>query len=372
MGYEVDFLPVGDGSKGGDAIALRFGNLNSPNRGDQFVVVIDGGNQDSGQALVEHVKTYYGTDIVDLVINSHPDADHSSGLSVVLEKLTVKRLWMHRPWMHSSDICSLFGDRRITVASLYSRVVASLDDAHDLEKIAKRKGIPIDEPFAGLEALTTLGVLAVLGPSKAYYQSLLPDFRSTPEKKEASLSLSLGEFGTWLREGATALLQKVAESFGIETLEDPAEDATSAENNSSTILFLEVDGRRLLFTADAGVPALTRAANFAEAFRLDLSSCCFSQTPHHGSKRNVGPTILDRILGPKLSTDAPSRTAFVSVPKEGEPKHPSKKVTNAYRRRGFRVVATKGQAIRHSHQAPTRAGWVAATVVPFYDEVEDD
>ncbi|MFI1955905.1 hypothetical protein ACH437_29400 [Streptomyces xinghaiensis] len=27
MGYEIDFLPVGEESKGGDAIALRYGNL---------------------------------------------------------------------------------------------------------------------------------------------------------------------------------------------------------------------------------------------------------------------------------------------------------------------------------------------------------
>jgi hypothetical protein len=27
IGYEIDFLPVGEGEKSGDAIALRWGNL---------------------------------------------------------------------------------------------------------------------------------------------------------------------------------------------------------------------------------------------------------------------------------------------------------------------------------------------------------
>ncbi len=34
MGYEVDFLPAGNGEKSGDAIAVRFGDLHSRNRRD--------------------------------------------------------------------------------------------------------------------------------------------------------------------------------------------------------------------------------------------------------------------------------------------------------------------------------------------------
>ena len=30
MAYEIDYMAVGDGEKGGDAIALRFGNLTGP------------------------------------------------------------------------------------------------------------------------------------------------------------------------------------------------------------------------------------------------------------------------------------------------------------------------------------------------------
>ena len=44
MGYEVDFLPVGDGEKSGDAISLRFGNLFG-GRNEQVVIIIDGVNE---------------------------------------------------------------------------------------------------------------------------------------------------------------------------------------------------------------------------------------------------------------------------------------------------------------------------------------
>ena len=50
IGYEIDFLAVGEGEKSGDAIALRFGSLLT-DPPQQTVFVIDGGFKDSGQAL---------------------------------------------------------------------------------------------------------------------------------------------------------------------------------------------------------------------------------------------------------------------------------------------------------------------------------
>lgn len=371
MGYEVDFLAVGEGEMSGDAIAVRFGDLDSRDRRDQVVLVIDGGRQDSGQSLVEHIRQHYETDYVDLVVNTHPDADHASGLSVVLEELEVGKLWMHRPWNHCRQIRDMFHDGRITDNSLDQGLRAALEDAHELEKIALRKGVPIEEPFAGLTWTTSRGTIQVLGPTQQYYEALLTDFRSTPEKKSAQ-AYALSHFGTWIMEGPVALAQKALESLGIETLEEPDDDATSAENNSSAILLLQVDGRQLLFTGDAGVPALERADDWAMELGIALSACAFTQIPHHGSKRNVGPDILNRILGPKLTVDAPTKFAFVSAAKEGAPKHPAKKVTNAYRRRGAAVYATQGRGVQHSHGAPPRAGWTSVSPVPFYSEVEED
>jgi len=364
---EVDFLPVGDGQKGGDAIAVRFGDP-AGSRDAQFVMVIDGGTQDSGTALVEHIRKYYGTDQVDLVVSTHPDADHASGLKVVLEELDVKRLWLHRPWEHASDIRELFKSARLTNTSLEKYIRKSLTNAHDLEDMAEQREIPIDEPFSDQPLpFQDLGVF-VLGPSNDYYESLLPNFRSTPEAKAAeedSLFRNLIEL-------AKAGIKKLFESWGIETLTDPEENATSAENNSSVVLLLKLGGQVLLLTADAGVPALELAADRADVLGVSLQAANFIQIPHHGSRRNVGPTILNRIVGPKLPQgSAPKTTAFVSCCKDGAPKHPAKKVTNAFQRRGANVIATLGSAKRHGHKAPDRPGWVPATPLPFYSEVEE-
>src|SRR5262245_9267602 len=91
--FEIDFLPVGEESKSGDAIAMRWGDASS-----FYVAVVDGGTQEAGERLVRHVREAYGASFINLAINTHPDGDHSAGLAVVLDNMRVDQLWMHRPW----------------------------------------------------------------------------------------------------------------------------------------------------------------------------------------------------------------------------------------------------------------------------------
>ena len=126
MGYEIDFLPVDAGERSGDAIALRFGNLEPDYLNqwvtDQTVVVVDGGYQDAGTALVGHIQKYYATDYVDLAVSTHPDANHVNGLRVVLEQMRVGELFLHRPWLHAAEALStiLTGSKTFGVGPQYS------------------------------------------------------------------------------------------------------------------------------------------------------------------------------------------------------------------------------------------------------------
>src|SRR5207245_1804863 len=124
------------------------------------------------------------------------------------------------------------------------------------------------------------------------------------------------------------------------------------------------------FTADAGIPALTQAAQYMDGNGVNRGAIEFIQVPHHGSRRNVGPTILNRLLGPIQAVEKRTRTAFVSVAKEAGPKHPSKRVTNAFRRRGAPVHATQGQGKYHYHDSPDR-GWVSSEPLPLYTNFEE-
>lgn len=352
MGYEVDFIHVGDNSRSGDAIAFRYGNLHGPRSG-QTVGVIDGGTKESGEKLVSHIANYYGTDRVNFVFSTHPDSDHASGLTVILEQLKVDALLMHLPWNHAADIRHML-EKAYSTGRLENALVRALSNVDELESLAKKKGIPIYEPFSDSVTFND-GALRILGPTKEYYQSLLPDFRETPEAKDKGPSP--------IAKAMTAIgetFARVSEAFGKETLDDTGE--TSAENNSSVILHLAHEGRSALFTGDAGIPALTKAADLADSIGLNLSSLDFLDVPHHGSRRNVGPTILNRIK---------AQSAFISVCKKGAPKHPSQRVVNALTRRGNKVYKTDGQNIWHHQDAPARPAYSALTPMPLVEEFDE-
>ncbi len=365
MAYEIDFLPVGDGERGGDAIALRVWNPSNP--AGQQVVVIDGGTKESGALLVSHIKKFYGTDVVDLVVCTHSDSDHACGLMEVLENLTVRNLAMHLPWKHAANIDDLFKDPATTADKLKSRFKKSLDNAHQLEQLAMKKKIPIVEPFS--DQTQSVKTFAVLGPTKKFYEELLLSFRGAPEVAEKS------DFAAKIVTAVKEAVKWVMESWGFETLEEPAVNASSAENNSSAILLFKDQNEMFLFTSDAGVPALTGAVETAKRLGVDLSTVNALQVPHHGSKHNVGPAILNIILGPKhpeQNAGQHSKTAIVSARKLGEPRHPSRKVVNAFIRRGARVVPTQGKTICfRGGGAPMREGWSNADVLPFSDQVEE-
>lgn len=342
--YEVDFLPVEHGEKSGDAIALRFTD-SAFWSGDQVVCVVDGGYTDEGHNLVDHIRKYYETDRVDVVVSTHPDADHVTGLKMVLEELQVGELFMHRPWVWDPDAPAKSADR--------PKLRAALSAAVDLEEIALDQGIPITDPFAGEGRFDDR--ITVVGPTEEYYSSLVAEFEGVAAK--AAMAQRLRE--------AVARLRQVGELINVETLTD--DGVTTPENNSSVILLLQLQGRRLLLTADAGAPALHAAIDYMEAVGLpgDLN---LIQVPHHGSRRNVGPTILNRLLGPY--PQEPRMSAIVSSSKDS-PKHPSKQVTNAFRRRGAPVTSTEGRTIcHHSGDAPSRPGWSPVDPLPLFPTVD--
>ena len=175
FGYEIDFLPVGNGDKSGDAIAIRYGT-----QGNYKVMVVDGGTKESGQALVEHIKKYYQTDYVDYVVNTHPDQDHASGLTEVLENLKVGELWIHRPWAYIDNPQTQFlRDKRTTIQSIKDRFQWEYYRyAKELELIANKKRITINEPYEN----SRIGEFIVLSPNKKWHlYDLIPNSDKTKE-----------------------------------------------------------------------------------------------------------------------------------------------------------------------------------------------
>lgn len=354
MEYEIDFMPVGENKKGGDAITLRYGNLENPR--EQEVVIIDGGTREAGKLAVNHIKNYYKTNHVNLAVSTHLHQDHASGLFEVLENLKVDKLAMHLPWEHAANIKSMFSDGRLTISRLETKLEKSLQTISELEKLAKQKDVEIIEPFAGTPLADNL---FIFGPTKKYYQMLVANFENTPKIKEQFKIIT---------EGARSFSEKtinwIRETLDMEseTLKDNDKD-TNSENNSSTILLFIINGEKFLFTGDAGKDALYNAIDYAEKLGVNLEDLHFLDIPHHGSHRNIEPSILEKIK---------TKTAFISAPKKGDPKHPSRKVVNALIRRETLVyVNNQGQSICYpSENAPGR-GWQKAELAKFNDLVEE-
>ena len=359
--FEIDFLDI-ESSKSGDAIPLRY-KMNEATT----IHIVDGGFQDTGESVIEHVKKYYdNASYIDRVVASHPDGDHLGGLRTVLEELDVGELWMLRPWLYADEIIDRF-TRFSSVENLKKRLKEIYPNIAALEEIAEKKDIPIYEPFQG----AAIGAFTVMAPTRARYLDLIVESEKTPESVEEAQEPAAAGLGTLLERAAAKVVAFVKAAWGVEVF---SPEETSAENEMSVVQYANLCGKHILLTADAGRGALAEAADYAPYVGLALPGIDRFQVPHHGSRRNVSSEILDRWLGEKLA----------SKPREGETKfsaivsaakadkdHPRKAVVRACIHRGAKVVSTEGSSLRTAYNAPSRDGWSAAELLPYSEEQED-
>ncbi len=366
---EIEFLPVGTGTRPGDAVVVRYGHPDA-----YELMIVDGGTLDSGAALVSHVQSYFPGRGIAHVVLTHPDADHASGLRTVLEQLKVNNLWLHLPWNHAAATLPYFDNKNWTEAALATTIKREYDILADIVDSAVASQVNILEPFAG----ATIGPFSVLSPHRAVYDLLLPQFDRTPSPDQGAIDAA----GFWLPkppspsalgqlfERAVARVQKwIPETWQLERLRDGGR--TGASNESSVVLYGSFDCGPVLLTGDAGILALTLAAHQAGQSGLALQQFDFVQIPHHGSRRNVGPTILNRLLGaPQVQGAARPFTAFVSAPPDDDT-HPRKMVVNAFMRRGATVMATQGSKKIYYGGFPARAAYSDARALDFASQVEE-
>lgn len=351
FGFEIDFLPVGNGERSGDAICMRWGYNLQSDHPDQFVMVVDGGFKTTGDDIISHLSQYYKTDIIHLLVNTHPDGDHIGGISVLLDELKVLNLWMHNPWSRD-DLRTLWDDDRRSNKSIRRQLDEDLDQAKAvLDKVKEQR---TSEPFPCGEIPVKDVKIRILGPSEEYYKSLLPDFLDDSTHDSERVKYLDGPSVPWTS--------------------DLFDDAgwTTAKNNSSAIICLDVKNYGVvLLTGDAGIPALNNACDYLESTAPTLlERLRLFQIPHHGSIQNLGPSVLKRLLWP--SRNSQSRWACASVAGTEDIKHPSKHVLNALRENDVSCIMTAGKSICFSSgSVPERSGWVRCKSLDLYQAVEN-
>lgn len=304
--YHIKFFSVGDSSKGGDAILIElFDEGDNP-----LLILIDGGYQETGNQIVKYVKEKYPNNLrFDFIFNTHPDLDHISGIKVILEDedMEVGALVMNRPWKDAGFTRQNFADNRITNNSLLNRIKEEFSLADDLETIAEERRIKIKNCFQGCCAYD--GILRVLGPSKDLYKRFLLLSDKTPKSIiDENYNVSY-------------IKKEVCEENYIQghKIEWFNEEETSAVNQTSLIISLDLGNIKFLFTGDAGKEALDEALDYYEK---NYGTIDFDvvQLPHHGSRKNINPKLLTRLN---------AREYIISCPPEGEKEgHPSRRLIN--------------------------------------------
>ena len=342
--YQIQFFSVGNESKGGDAILIEVFDENDK----PHLAIIDGGYSEDGQRMVDYLVGKYGEDdkvVVDVVFNTHPDLDHIRGLKTILEsdKLEVANLVFNRPWRDAGLKKEWFADRRITEGSLTDRIRDSFSVADDLESIAIKKGIKICPGKAGITIWNQ--TLQVLGPSENLCRRNLLLSDKTPDS-------FLSKYNKPYQH--VALPEEDYNPTDGQVIEWIDEEQTSEINQTSMIIALVLDNFKVLFTGDAGKEAINSALVFWEKAGNKASSFSVVQLPHHGSRKNIDPNIINRLN---------AKEYIISCPPDGIAEgHPSRRLINKileltpnadiYKTAGCNFVFHKGMGIEYEHQTP--------------------
>ena len=356
-GWEIDLLPVSESKKSGDCILLRFGKLYQ-GKSKQKVIIIDGGYADTAQTVKKHLRKYYkceqnGKLNIDLMVLSHPDNDHISGLVKLMEddEIIVRGLLLNAPW-YTMDR-SWFKDGRITEDSLERSLKEVFDKLAFLINTAQDKGTKVIYATDYLGTCTFGNAkLHILGPDEEFYNQCIANSEKTKDKADDVPDIS----------EAKTFSSDTEENYIKGRIEWADEDSTTAINESSIVFMFEYENVKILFTGDAGRCALPKAFEYAKNKGIDISDASIIKMPHHGSRHNFHPDIFKDFTGE-------GQTCYISCTQGDEGSHPSKRLVNQLLEMGFKVLMTAGSILHRGNNAPDR-GWKRASSLNYYATIE--
>lgn len=347
--YEIRFFQVGNASKGGDAILIRFlDEFQKPT-----VIIVDGGYSETGGKIIEYLKGLR-ISVIDLVINTHPDIDHISGLIRLFEEesLTIKKLIMNRPWRDSNITADYFADNRITDKSVNKRMTEAFKYAYQLEQVAIAK-IGENNIIHPVVGNNYFGCLTILSPSKDFYRTELLESDKTPT------TLDGGSNTNYYAKTMKKLVRYI-KGFMLWRNED-----TTPINETSIVTLLSMPDQVYLLTADAGRNGIKEALDYMDSqIGLAYKSIDVLQLPHHGSRKNVTPALIQRIS---------AKDYIISCPPNGlDNHHPSRRLVNMVLEKvpGARIYTT-ADCCCFVFQKNLNLNLTPQTPMNSFDEIED-
>jgi beta-lactamase superfamily II metal-dependent hydrolase len=325
--YEIEMLDV----KSADAFIIHIVDENDADH----IILVDAGNYNDGQKIIDHLRKYYISPRIDLAIVTHPDDDHYGGFFYLLEKIKnnikdkieIVQFWIHDPGQHIS-VEDLKYKWKNDNAKTEARSVLNLN-GENLLQIVDDLGIARLEPFARYEDDTIFGhpdfMIVALGPTEDYYKSLVPNFRNSLKPKYDSEESDEDSTVT-LKEG----------KIYSKTLDEAGDDPSTHNQSSLIFAFLPTNEKKYLFMGDAGEAAFT---NIPKEFQDYIRNVQWLKVPHHGSKYNMSNDMINTIK-PKV--------AYITTEKIG--KYLSQSVVNALKKADCSVYSThKNGSMLHNN-----------------------
>lgn len=292
--YHIEMLSVG----AADAFILYV--IDKQN--NEHLILIDAGNYKDGDKIINHIRKYYNNPVIDLAIVTHCDDDHYGGFVRMLEKLsngdrdaiTIRQFWVNDPGKNHIDVNDVKYVNIRPVVNSRAREIYNCIDLNLLELIDSLR-IPRTEKFAesinneyGMPPIirpdSHFTFLYIIGPTKAYYEELIPKFRDDLKYKESDKMYN---------ESAD-----IATNDSLSPTLDAANDDSSAHNQSSMIiLFQPQENKRYLFMGDAGRDAFNHILTPHKSL---IEKIQWLKVPHHGSKHNLDSGMI-KWIKPKVA-----------------------------------------------------------------------
>lgn len=271
--YQIEMLDVQDA----DAFIIFYEETG----GDEKLVLVDAGRYSDGEKISNHLRKYYHNKSVDLAIVTHCDEDHFGGFVYLLENdYPVSRFWMNIPKNHEN---CLNKKNNKNLNSVYSTDVDG--KTKNLVELLESKKNKHFEKFASEKAVLDFPFFHIIGPTKEYYESLLPQFRFC-KKISSEIIEAVKDTSFYSDENFSHAL-------------DGAEDDNSAHNKSSIIFTFEPElEKKYLFMGDATRKAFDKISkSLREKYAKDVF---WLKVPHHGSDHNLDSEMISYI-NPKVA-----------------------------------------------------------------------
>lgn len=287
--FRITFLPA----RFGDSIWIELGSSRAPRR-----ILIDGGTRGTRSEIRQRLASHVSSDAphLDLLVVTHVDRDHIEGVLGLLEEsddsLRIGDVWFNG-WGHLPQNTE---DERFgpVQGERLSQRILDLDlpwnHAFGGQPVVVDDDGPLPKrSIGGLD-------LTLLSPTRKALEELRPVWER--EVRKANLDPGFGlEPNDEVTDGD--------ERFGAQDLPDIEALAVSqfeedeSKANASSIAFLaELEGRRVLFAADAPAGALEASLErLSPGTPLPIDLFKIS---HHGSRTTTSRSLIDKVRCPRF------------------------------------------------------------------------